>query len=65
MKWNEKLLAIREDLKWMAAECSKGDDLEAAHAALGVAIAVCSLSNKLEECGLHEADWDRPAEQST
>lgn len=60
MKWSEKLQAIRDDLKWMATECTKGDDLEAAHAALGVTIAVCDLGNKLEEYGLHDAEWDRP-----
>lgn len=59
MNWNEKLSAIRDELKWMATECTKDDSLEAAHATLGVAIAVCNLQNKLEECGLHDAVWNR------
>jgi hypothetical protein len=61
--WDEKLQAIRDELRWIASECMRGDDDEVAHAALGASMVIGSLKGKLHEYGLDEADWNRDAQR--
>lgn len=54
MTYEEKLNAIRTDIKTMTAECVANNDDECAQALIGLCLMVSDVRNKLAEYGLGE-----------
>jgi hypothetical protein len=60
MTLEERLEQMRDDLKWLASEMLKSDEIDSARDSVLAIEAVDRLRATLGDAGLEESEWDRP-----
>lgn len=61
--WDDRLEAIRRDLRWFAIECLKSDEPDCAAAFTAADIGVRHCISQLHDHGLADADYDRKGDE--